>query len=105
MVKYKSGEDRGLDMHIDDSDVTLNVCLGREFTGSGTLPDDDDARDQDVAGVHLLPPRGDQEGGDGGSLSPAGHWLRHGARRWHRCEKARFHGQARAGSGGSCGGG
>ena len=34
MVKYKSGEDRGLDMHHDDSDVTLNVCLGREFTGA-----------------------------------------------------------------------
>mmetsp|Transcript_4682 Transcript_4682/g.6465 ORF Transcript_4682/g.6465 Transcript_4682/m.6465 type:complete len:109 (-) Transcript_4682:10-336(-) len=24
-----------LDMHHDESDVTLNVCLGRNFTGSG----------------------------------------------------------------------
>ena len=37
MVRYKQGEDLGLDMHHDDSDVTLNVCLGREFTGA-TLP-------------------------------------------------------------------
>ena len=29
------GHDLGLDMHTDDSDVTLNVCLGREFTGAG----------------------------------------------------------------------
>ena len=34
MVQYKQGEDLGLDMHHDDSDVTLNVCLGREFTGA-----------------------------------------------------------------------
>lgn len=27
------GEDLGLDMHTDACDVTLNVCLGREFTG------------------------------------------------------------------------
>merc|ERR1712070_472627 len=24
----------GLDMHTDDSDVTFNICLGREFTGA-----------------------------------------------------------------------
>mmetsp|Transcript_21650 Transcript_21650/g.51719 ORF Transcript_21650/g.51719 Transcript_21650/m.51719 type:complete len:351 (+) Transcript_21650:65-1117(+) len=35
IVKYKQGEDLGLDMHTDDSDVTFNVCLGREFTGAG----------------------------------------------------------------------
>ena len=34
-VSYKPDEDRGLDMHTDDSDVTLNVCLGREFVASG----------------------------------------------------------------------
>ena len=34
-VSYKPNEDRGLDMHTDNSDVTLNVCLGREFTASG----------------------------------------------------------------------
>eukprot|EP00965_Chrysotila_dentata_P008799 286842-Pleurochrysis_carterae.AAC.2 len=28
MVKYRQDEDLGLDMHHDDSDVTLNVCLG-----------------------------------------------------------------------------
>ena len=29
--RYKAGEDVGLDMHEDDSDVTLNVCLGKEM--------------------------------------------------------------------------
>ena len=33
-MRYKQGEDLGLDMHHDDSDVTLNVCLGRQFTGA-----------------------------------------------------------------------
>ena len=35
MVQYRAGEDLGLDMHTDACDVTLNVCLGREFTGAG----------------------------------------------------------------------
>jgi len=35
MVQYKQGQDLGLDMHTDDSDVTFNVCLGREFTAAG----------------------------------------------------------------------
>ena len=34
MVQYRQGQDLGLDMHHDDSDVTLNVCLGRQFTGA-----------------------------------------------------------------------
>jgi hypothetical protein len=34
IVRYKEGEDIGLDMHSDSSDVTLNVCLGREFDGA-----------------------------------------------------------------------
>eukprot|EP00931_Biecheleriopsis_adriatica_P115629 TRINITY_DN91398_c0_g1_i1.p1 TRINITY_DN91398_c0_g1~~TRINITY_DN91398_c0_g1_i1.p1 ORF type:complete len:676 (-),score=68.99 TRINITY_DN91398_c0_g1_i1:45-2072(-) len=35
VVRYKMGEDLGLDMHTDDSDVTFNVCLGKEFDGAG----------------------------------------------------------------------
>jgi len=35
IVRYRADEDLGLDMHTDDSDVTFNVCIGREFTGSG----------------------------------------------------------------------
>jgi len=35
MVQYKPGEDLGLDMHTDDSDVTFNVCLGKDFTSAG----------------------------------------------------------------------
>mmetsp|Transcript_141469 Transcript_141469/g.257107 ORF Transcript_141469/g.257107 Transcript_141469/m.257107 type:complete len:515 (+) Transcript_141469:50-1594(+) len=34
IVRYRSGEDLGLDMHTDDSDVTFNVCLGVDFTGA-----------------------------------------------------------------------
>ena len=33
VVKYKIGEDTKLDFHYDSSEVTLNVCLGKEFTG------------------------------------------------------------------------
>ena len=33
MVQYKAGQDLGLDMHTDACDVTLNVCLGKDFTG------------------------------------------------------------------------
>jgi len=35
VVRYREGEDLGLDMHTDDSDVTVNVCLGLDFTGAG----------------------------------------------------------------------
>ncbi len=32
-MQYKLTEDRALDFHYDDSHVTLNVCLGRQFEG------------------------------------------------------------------------
>ena len=35
VVSYKPSEDKGLDMHTDDSDCTLNVCLGKEFEAAG----------------------------------------------------------------------
>lgn len=35
MVQYRTTEDRSLDLHTDDSDVTFNVCLGETFTGAG----------------------------------------------------------------------
>jgi len=31
----QAGEDLGLDIHTDDSDVTFSLCLGKEFTGAG----------------------------------------------------------------------
>ena len=34
LVKYRADEDRGLDMHTDDADITFNVCLGHQFTGA-----------------------------------------------------------------------
>jgi hypothetical protein len=35
-ISYESDKDRALDMHTDDSDVTWNICLGKEgFIGSG----------------------------------------------------------------------
>jgi len=33
MVKYKKGQDETLDEHADSSLITLNVCLGKTFTG------------------------------------------------------------------------
>ena len=33
LVDYELGKDRDLSFHVDQSDVTLNVCLGSEFTG------------------------------------------------------------------------
>lgn len=33
LVRYKAGEDVKLALHVDDSEVTLNVCLGKEFKG------------------------------------------------------------------------
>ena len=36
IVRYKSDEDPGLDMHTDDSDVTFNACLNSNFTGRWT---------------------------------------------------------------------
>ena len=36
IVSYAPDKDRSLDMHTDDSDVTWNICLGKEgFEGSG----------------------------------------------------------------------
>jgi len=35
VVSYREDQDLGLDMHTDDSDVTLNVCLGEKFSGAG----------------------------------------------------------------------
>lgn len=34
-VSYAPAADRYLDMHHDDSEVTLNVCLGKQFEGAG----------------------------------------------------------------------
>jgi len=34
-VEYEVGKDTGLDMHHDASEVTLNVCLGKDFRGGG----------------------------------------------------------------------
>lgn len=34
IVRYKIGEDLDLSTHTDDSEVTLNVCLGKDFTGT-----------------------------------------------------------------------
>jgi len=33
IVQYRMTEDLDLGFHFDDSDVTLNVCLGKQFTG------------------------------------------------------------------------
>lgn len=33
LVDYEMGKDESLDFHVDASEVTLNVCLGKEFEG------------------------------------------------------------------------
>ena len=33
VVKYNIGDDVELSYHFDNAEVTLNVCLGSEFTG------------------------------------------------------------------------
>lgn len=37
IVKYRSDEDTHLDVHTDDSDVTFNIALGRDFEGSNLI--------------------------------------------------------------------
>ena len=37
MVEYEMGKDQALSMHVDDSDVTLNVCLGNTFSNGELL--------------------------------------------------------------------
>ncbi|CAE7225894.1 CP2 [Symbiodinium sp. CCMP2592] len=34
-VRYRGGEDRFLETHVDSSEVTLNICLGGDFRGGG----------------------------------------------------------------------
>ena len=62
MVQYKHGEDLGLDMHTDASDVTLNVCLGKDFTGAGLT----------FCGVRGGGGGGTGAGGTGGAAGSAG---------------------------------
>ncbi|XP_074373639.1 2-oxoglutarate and iron-dependent oxygenase domain-containing protein CP2-like [Apium graveolens] len=33
IVEYGTNRDDHMDLHVDDSEVTLNVCLGEQFTG------------------------------------------------------------------------
>ena len=35
VVDYSADKDTSLDMHHDNSDVTFNVCLGKQFEGAG----------------------------------------------------------------------
>lgn len=36
-VQYKIGEDEDLDYHMDSSEITLNACLGKNFTGGSVF--------------------------------------------------------------------
>lgn len=42
IVNYNPRKQASLAVHYDDSDVTLNVCLGRKFTGGKLVLYDDD---------------------------------------------------------------
>ncbi|MCO4770293.1 MAG: hypothetical protein KDA24_09710 [Deltaproteobacteria bacterium] len=37
VVHYGEGWERDLSLHVDDSEVTVNICLGREFEGGDLL--------------------------------------------------------------------
>ncbi|MFO0559293.1 MAG: hypothetical protein U0269_14855 [Polyangiales bacterium] len=37
VVEYSEDGDRSLALHVDDSEITLNVCLGWEFDGASVL--------------------------------------------------------------------
>lgn len=37
LVEYEMGKDQELSLHVDDSDVTLNVCLGEDFSNGELL--------------------------------------------------------------------
>merc|ERR1711924_561417 len=37
VVQYKDGEDLHLEMHVDDAEVTLNLCLVDDFEGCGLV--------------------------------------------------------------------
>ena len=59
VVRYNASEQRGLDSHHDDSDVTLNVCLSRDDDAS-------DSGDGDNGGVGGDGDGDGSVGGDGG---------------------------------------
>ncbi|KJE89909.1 Ogfod2 protein [Capsaspora owczarzaki ATCC 30864] len=58
VVQYRMAEDRELKFHFDDAEVTLNVCLGTEFTGGalyfGGLFDAPETHDESLAVQHQL---------------------------------------------------
>jgi len=37
IVEYAIGKDKELHLHVDDSELTLNICLGVDFTGGNIL--------------------------------------------------------------------
>ena len=58
VVRYRLDEDRDLDIHMDQSEVTLNVNLGRTFTGGALLfhgmRDHPSERQENVSVPHAL---------------------------------------------------
>lgn len=50
IVRYKVGEDSDLKTHADDSDLTLNVCLGKKFDGARLYFHTDDGPCGRIAG-------------------------------------------------------
>lgn len=56
IVQYKMTEDKDLDFHYDASEITLNVCLGKKFTGGSLyfrgLLEDPSTHDEDFEFNH-----------------------------------------------------
>jgi len=58
IVQYKLTEERSLNFHYDESEITVNVCLGKVFNG-GTLyfkgiKDDENTKDENFEFNHVV---------------------------------------------------
>lgn len=54
VVNYDPKKQGSLDLHYDESDVTLNICLGRKFTGGQLVFRDDDGAQMAPAIEHKV---------------------------------------------------
>lgn len=56
IVQYKLTEDKDLNFHYDDSEITLNVCLGKDFIGGDLFfqghVDDESTHEEDFRYQH-----------------------------------------------------
>ena len=78
-IRYSLGEDTDLSTHRDDSDVTLNVCLGKQFTGGSLFFCNTGVPQVDFNNPMQMPPTFDFDHEIGTAVVHLGR-LQHGAR-------------------------